>query len=106
MAVALGVMIQIGSLLVALWYGDVLNFLFCESSFFGAPACPEARPGRRLILYGFPMIGVVLGGILPGRVFGESWARTALLFLITPIITTIVVLTPLALIITLIKLES
>jgi len=104
--VALGVLIQISLLLFALWYGDALNFLFCESSFLGAPACPDARPGRRLILYGIPMLGIVLGGILPGRLISASWRKTALLFVITPIVTAIVVLTPLAIVIALIRIEG
>lgn len=104
--IALGVLIQLTALVFGLWYADAFDFIFCDSSFFGSPACPDGRPGRRLVLYGVPLLGILIGGAVPPRLLGANWTKTALLFVVIPLITTVVILTPVALLIALIRAQS
>lgn len=94
LAIGIGLFIELGFLIFAFWYGDVFTFVFCESSFFGAPVCPDARPGRRFIRYGAPVVGVVIGGLLPPRLLGATWKQTAILFVVISVVTLFVVVTP------------
>ena len=104
--IAIGVMIQVTTVIFALWYAQSLDFIFCESSFFGSPQCPDGRPGRRLVLYGVPVLGFLIGGIVPARLLGASWIKTFVLVVLIPIGTIIVIVVPIIFFFALLRSQS
>lgn len=106
LAIGVGVVIQLAFLIFAVWYGQALDHLFCKSSFVGSPACPDGRPARLPVLYGAPLIGLLLGGIGPPRLFGASWKQTVLLLIVISATTVFIIVAPVILVIALIRAQA
>lgn len=97
------IMIQMTAFIFTLWYADTGDFIFCESSFYGSPPCPEPRPYRDIVIWAVPIAGILLGGIVPALLLRARWWQVLISAIVTPLIALTVMACPFILLIAIIS---
>ncbi len=105
-SIGIGVWIQFWAVIFAFWYGDLLNDLFCDSSFFGSAECTEPRPFESVLIRGVVIAALLFGSTVPAILFRSRWWQVVLVFVLTPLLTTFVFVVPIVLVAVLIAAQS